>query len=478
MYRATQFAGSLAALICTLGITGCGGAMDSAAPPSATTGPSGTNPPPPTPTSSAPTVSVEPTTIYVGQSATLTWSVNGTANSTCTASGAWSGTPPQTSVVTPTAAGTNVYTISCTVAGSPTAATASATLTVKPAASGPGQYALTTLVSDTAAGGGVSVDPDLRNPWAISVDTFGYGLDVTSSGSRTSSHYDTQGNVLGTVTFPADFVPTGIVNLGDNEGTFPLGANCLSRFVYASTAGTLAGWSLSGSPVVMYTATDNAVYTGLTGIFFSQPIFAADFHNGKIDVIDGSWTKQTPSPTSYAFADPALPPNYAPFGIQAVFLNGSCSTGICLPNEIVVTYAQRDPQSPDEPLVGAGLGLVDVFDVQGNFMKRLISPGGALNAPWGVALAPASFGQLSNTLLIGNFGDGKINAYDPTTGQFIASVSDTTGAAIVLPGLRGITFCDMSEYGCAGPNQSQYNVLFFAAASDATHGSVGKIYQP
>jgi uncharacterized protein (TIGR03118 family) len=279
------------------------------------------------------------------------------------------------------------------------------------------------------------------------------------------------------VSFPAQFVPTGIVNLGDNEGGF-LSGDGITQFVYASKAGALAGRSLYGSsPVIMYTATDNAVYTGLTGISFDQPVFAADFHNGKIDVIDARWTKQTPSATSYAFTDPALPPNYAPFGIQAEFPNGSCSAGICLPNEIFVTYVLHDPQSPDEPMVGPGLGLVDVFDTQGNFMKRLISPGGALNAPWGIALAPANFGPLSNTLLIGNFGDGKINAYDPTTGQFIATALDTSGAAIVLPGLRGMTFCDTSEFGCIGTLQP-YNVLFYVAASSATHGSVGKIYLP
>jgi uncharacterized protein (TIGR03118 family) len=128
----------------------------------------------------------------------------------------------------------------------------------------------------------------------------------------------------------------------------------------------------------------------------------------------------------------------------------------------------QDPAARDE-VAGAGLGLVDVFDASGVFVKRLISPGGKLNAPWGIAMAPADFGQFSGHLLIGNFGDGTINAFDPSSGAHRGTLSKADGTPIVIDGLWGIAFGN-------GINAQPTNTLFYAAGpTDETHGVYGRI---
>src|SRR5262249_27516092 len=141
-----------------------------------------------------------------------------------------------------------------------------------------------------------------------------------------------------------------------------------------------------------------------------------------------SFTKVT---ASGGFTDSTLPAGYAPFGIQAITTNGSTL--------LYVTYARKLEGSEDNAN-GAGLGLVDVFDVQGTLQKHLIVSGGKLNAPWGLALAPANFGTYSNDLLVGNFGDGVINAFDPGTGAFVGTLADANGQPFANPGLWGIAF--------------------------------------
>ena len=205
-----------------------------------------------------------------------------------------------------------------------------------------------------------------------------------------------------------------------------------------------------------------AIYKGLAiaktdaGSF----LYATDFHNNKVDVFDTNFAKQ--ALPAGAFVDPKLPAGYAPFGIQAI-ANG---TGGAV--QIYVTYAKQDADAEDD-VSGAGLGLVDIFDAKGKFVKQLVPPGGALNAPWGIALAPADFGTLSHVLLVGNFGDGKINGYDPATGVFMGSITDGTGAAFAVPGLWGIAF------GNDVANQP-HNTLFFAAGTnDEANGAYGRI---
>src|SRR5439155_1707356 len=153
--------------------------------------------------------------------------------------------------------------------------------------------------------------------------------------------------------------------------------------------------------------------------------------------------------------DPNLPAGFAPFGIQAV--NG----------KLYVTYAQQDDMAHDENH-GPGLGLIDVYDTSGHFLQRLVT-GGVLNAPWGLALAPANFGTFSNDLLVGNFGDGRVNAFDPTTGAYRGTMTDANGQQLRIDGLWGLAFGN-------GVAAGDKNVLFFTAGpGDESHGEFGSL---
>jgi hypothetical protein len=164
--------------------------------------------------------------------------------------------------------------------------------------------------------------------------------------------------------------------------------------------------------------------------------------------------------TTGGFTDPTLPSGYAPFGIQAITANGT--------TRIYVTYAQTLPTS-DDNANGAGLGLVNVFDVHGALQTHLIAAGGKLNAPWGVAVAPANFGTYSNNLLVGNFGDGVINAFDASTGAYVGTLADSNGTAFANPGLWGIGF------GNGAQNQPATTLYFAAGIANEAAGVYGRI---
>jgi uncharacterized protein (TIGR03118 family) len=431
--------------------------------------------PPVTPTV---TISVAPTTVTLGQSATLTWSAMNA--STCAASSGWTGNESTsgTQTVTPTGGGNVTYTLTCTApsgsaysGGGGGQTSMSATLTVKPASA----FSFTTLVSDTAGTGALVVDPNLKNPWGV---VFGPTTPVwvTNNHSETSTLYDGNGKaqplVVNTVPNGAvTFDPTGIVFNGSATDFMvtSAGKTGAARFIFSGEGGMIAGWSPTvnmNNTVTMYPAaggdSGGAKYKGLaiakngTASF----LYATDFHNNKVDVFDTTFAKQTLA--AGAFTDPKLPAGYAPYGIQAI-PNG---TGGAV--QIYVSYAKQDAAASDQ-VVGAGLGVVDIFDVSGTLIKQLIPAGGALNGPWGMALAPADFGTLSNMLLVGNFGDGKINGYDPASGAFVGAISDSAGAAFAMPGLWGIAF------GNDAANQP-HNTLFFAAGiNDEANGSYGRI---
>jgi uncharacterized protein (TIGR03118 family) len=431
--------------------------------------------PPVTPTV---TISVAPTSVTLGQSATLTWSAMNA--STCAASSGWTGneSPSGTQIVTPTGGGNVTYTLTCTApsgsaysGGGGGQTSMSATLTVKPASA----FSFTTLVSDTAGTGALVVDPNLKNPWGV---VFGPTTPVwvANNHSETSTLYDGNGKaqplVVNTVPNGAvTFDPTGIVFNGSATDFMVTSAGKTgpARFIFSGEGGMIAGWSPTvnmNNTVTMYPAaggdSGGAKYKGLaiakngTASF----LYATDFHNNKVDVFDTAFAKQTLA--AGAFVDAKLPAGYAPYGIQ-VIANGAGGAP-----QIYVSYAKQDAAASDQ-VVGAGLGVVDIFDVSGTLIKQLIPAGGALNGPWGMALAPADFGTLSNMLLVGNFGDGKINGYDPASGAFVGAISDSAGAAFAMPGLWGIAF------GNDAANQP-HNTLFFAAGiNDEANGSYGRI---
>ncbi|MBS0393072.1 MAG: TIGR03118 family protein [Proteobacteria bacterium] len=366
----------------------------------------------------------------------------------------------------------------CTVSGGAyggggSSATKSVTLTVT-AASG---FTATTLVGDTAAGGALVVDASLVNPWGVA---FGPGFSwVANNHSETSTLYDGNGKAQPTagplvVSFPAGaggttFDPTGVVfNTTTSFVVSSAGKSAAAKFLFVGEGGMIAGWSPTvdaTNAVVMYADAGGAVYKGLaianngSGDF----LYATDFHNGKVDVFDASFARQAPTATSFAFTDPTLPAGYAPFGIAAL------KTGAGGAVQIFVTYAQQLPPDNHDNANGAGLGLVDVFDANGVFVAHLVPTGGRLNAPWGLALAPADFGTLSGALLVGNFGDGTINGYDPVSGSYVGTVATSGGAAFAAPGLWGIAF------GNDADNQP-HNTLFYAAGlNNEANGAYGRI---
>jgi uncharacterized protein (TIGR03118 family) len=419
-------------------------------------------------------ISVKPTTITLGQSAVVTWTAS--TGTTCTASGAWSGTLAATGskTVTPTAAGTDTFTLSCTGGAYGAGSMGSATLTV----SAPPAFSLTKLVADTAGGTAANVDTNLVNPWGLSIPAGSFFAWVANNGTQTSTLYDGNGKPQPhaaplVVSFAASgtgvaFDPTGIVfNSSADFVVSSAGKSGAASFIFDGEGGMIAGWS-SGvdatHAITMYTDTGGAVYKGLAlAENAGQPfLYATDFHNAKVDVFDAAFAKQTTSATAFTFADPAIPAGYAPFGIQAI-ANGTAGA-----TQIYVTYAQQQAPDNHDNANGAGLGYVDIYDTNGKLIKQLVAQG-ALNAPWGIALAPKDFGGLSNDLLVGNFGDGKINAYDPASGTLLGTVDDSGGAAIATSGLWGIAFGNDA-------NNQPHNTLFFAAGpNNEANGSYGRI---
>ncbi len=409
------------------------------------------------------TIAVAPTTIVLGQSATLTW----TSNASCTASDAWSGAQAASGslVVTPAAVGTSTYTLTCSGSGYNGDTVKSAMLTVTAASA----YSSTNLVGDTGAAGALTVDANLVNPWGIAFGPTSPSW-VANNHSETSTLYNGNGVAQALiVTVPDGFDPTGIVFNASSDFVVTSGATSgPARFIYSGEGGMIAGWSPTADAthaLVAYTAADGAVYKGLAiaNNGTANYLYATDFVNGKVDVFDTSFAKQASSATSFTFTDPNLPAGYSPFGIQALKTGASGAT------QIYVTYAmQQNPPTVDNAN-GPGLGIVDVYDTNGQFIKQLVPAGGWLNAPWGVALAPADFGTLSGAVLIGNFGDGKISGYDPATGTFMGQVTDSTGTAFAAPGLWGIAF------GNDAVNQPHATLFFAAGTNDEANGLYGRI---
>jgi len=332
---------------------------------------------------------------------------------------------------------------------------------------GTGQnYAVTTLASDTSAGPYASthLDPFLVNGWGVAMHPAGF-VWVSDAGSATATFYDGGGAVQPlVVSIPAGAAgtagPTGIVYNG-SASEFEVGgaAGAPAQFIFASLAGTISGWAPSVNPSHAITMVDNAatgsVYTGLALATrgAARLLYAADFRNGRVDVFDSTFAPVALA--AGAFSDPKLPAGYAPFGIQAI------------DERIYVTYAQPDPLMHQKR--GAGLGVLDVFDSGGMLISQLVPAGGVLAAPWGVALAPADFGRFGNALLVGNFGDGKVNAFDAGSGRWLGALSDAAAVPIRIDGLWGIGFG-------SGAGSLPSNTLFFAAGpGEEMHGAFGRI---
>ena len=192
---------------------------------------------------------------------------------------------------------------------------------------------------------------------------------------------------------------------------------------------------------------EEAVYKGaaLGTVGSETHLYVTNFHARKVEIYDENFIEID---TALTFADPDIPSDFAPFGIENI--NGS----------IYVTYAKQDADGEDD-VPGEGHGFVDVFDTEGNFISRLASHGG-LNSPWGLALAPHDFGEFSDALLVGNFGDGRIHAFDATSGAFLGALIRPDGTPLDFDGLWALHSID--------------NAVFFTAGiADETHGLFGMI---
>jgi uncharacterized protein (TIGR03118 family) len=321
-------------------------------------------------------------------------------------------------------------------------------------------YTANPLVSDSSATPAASTDASLVNGWGLSAGPTTPWW-VSDNGTNLSTLYSGTGaKVALTVSVPGG--PTGTVFNGSPSG-FVVSQGSLSgaaRFLFATEGGTILGWTPSVNGTAAVVGADRsdvgAVYKGLA--IASDRLYATDFHNGRVDVFDSSFKLIT---TAGGFKDAKIAKGFAPFGIQA------------LGNDIFVTYAKQDSAKHDDVPV-PGQAYVDEFTPDGQLVARVVNSGqknAPLNAPWGLALAPADFGSFGGDLLVGNFGDGRISAYTQrgTSWLFKGQVRRADRTPITIDGLWAIAFGNGSA---AGPT----NTLYFASGpSNEQHGLFGSI---
>jgi uncharacterized protein (TIGR03118 family) len=326
-----------------------------------------------------------------------------------------------------------------------------------------GQFRATVLTSDGSVAA-ANIDPNLKNAWGLAeskTSTIWNSDNNTKKSSLHDGNGVTQSLVVAIPPNAAGALagPTGMVN-NPSTTDFQIssgGKTAAAVFMWATDAGTIAAWSPNVLPTDAVNAFDDqtggAVYKGLTvasnnGANF---LYAADFHNKKVDVFNNTFTKVQ---LAGSFTDPNLPAGFSPFGIQAIGTS------------VFVAYAELGPDGKTQ-VAGAGLGVVDQFDTAGNFVKRLVTAG-VLNAPWGMVQAPANFGAASGQLLIGNFGDGALNMFNPTTGALEGPLLQTNGTPFVQKGLWGLLFGNDT-------NNQPSNTLFYSAGPTPTTGVFGRI---
>ena len=325
-------------------------------------------------------------------------------------------------------------------------------------------YAVTPLVVDANANGlnAPVQDPHLINPWGIAFNPTGF-VWVTNNGNATSTLYDGKGTPQTlVVTTPA--APTGIVFYGGTNfvvsGTNAAGAAVTgpSRFIFATEGGQIAAWAPAVTPTSTTIMFDGSAakksYKGLATATQGTATFlyATDFRNAKVDVFDSSFKPVSPGGS---FTDPSVPAGYAPFGIQTIG------------NRVFVTYAKQNADASDS-VNGRGLGAVSVYDLTGVLVTSFAN-GGALNSPWGLTQAPANFGAYSNAILVGNFGDGMINAYDATTGKYLGALRNATGSVVQIDGLWGLAF------GNDRSDQPSNALFATAGAVGEKHGTYNRV---
>lgn len=310
-------------------------------------------------------------------------------------------------------------------------------------------YKIIPQISDQAGVAPVQ-DPDLVNPWGLAQGADTAPVWVSDNGTNKSTFYDRVTGFKQNPVVSVPGAPTGIVSVpgtvGFNVMKGAQSGHC--SFAFDTESGLISCWAPSVDGLNAITGYDgsnkHSAYKGLAIDTTNQHLLTADFRNNRVQIIDTSWSEVG------SFTDNSLPKGFAPFNVQV------------LAGKIYVAFAKRAKHSIDEK-AGKGLGYVDVFDLGGNLLTHLVA-NGALNAPWGLAIAPSSFGEFSNALLVGNFGDGKINAYDPTTGDYLGALGNKKGKALRIDGLWALD-----------PGPGHGAVQFSAGPDDEAHGLIGSI---
>lgn len=325
------------------------------------------------------------------------------------------------------------------------------------------RYSQHNLISDVP-GMADKTDANLVNAWGLAASSTGPWW-VANNGTSTSTLYKGDGTILPlVVTIPPapgsdeGGAPTGLVFNGTQDFVVTQnGHSGPSLFIFAGEHGVISGWNPNVDSTHAILAADrsgsDALYKGLAlgSNFFGNFLFATNFRSGRIDVFNRNFK------FIGSFTDPFIPAGFAPFGIRNFF-------GL-----LVVTYAKQKGPDEDDDEAGPGNGFIDIFDTFGFFRGRFASHG-PLNSPWGLALAPGGFGRFSFALLVGNFGDGRINAYSPFNGRFLGQLQDTQGKPLEIEGLWALSF---GNGGDAGERDELY---FTAGPQDESHGLFGRLH--
>jgi uncharacterized protein (TIGR03118 family) len=348
---------------------------------------------------------------------------------------------------------------------------------------GPNRYLAATLTSDIP-GAALNTDPVLQNAWGVAFTPAASPFWVADNATGCSTLYDGQGAVQALqvkLPLPGGSVPptackhvdpnhppsltpaapTGLVwnpTTSTTTGFLVPGTSppLVATFIWDTEDGTISAWTGGLNPsdqaVLAVDNSPGAVYKGLVfgvnanGVF----LFATNFRAGTVDVFDHTYTQVT---TDGGFTDPNIPAGFAPFGIQNI------------DGDLFVTYAKQNTAKHDD-VAGPGNGFVDVFDTNGHLLRRFASRG-PLNSPWAVARASFAFGRFSGDILIGNFGNGKINAFD-SDGRFIDELDGPNGKALVIDGLWTLVLG-------GGRNSSSDTLYFTAGPNGETDGLFGTI---
>jgi uncharacterized protein (TIGR03118 family) len=313
-------------------------------------------------------------------------------------------------------------------------------------------FAITALVADNATFNAKTIDANLVNPWGIVFGSTG-NLWVANNGSGTSTVYDAAGNKqpltvgIPTPTSATGGRPTGVI--ANSTTGFAIGAKGPALFIFAGEDGVISAWNATVDNAQLVAERSEAVYKGIAmassgGANF---IYATDFHNGHVDMFDGTFTFVK------SFSDPNIPAGFAPFGIANIG------------GKLYVSYAKQLAPKNEDDEKGVGNGFVDIFNSDGTLAGRFAS-NGTLNSPWAMVVAPAGFGQFAGAVLVGNFGDGRIGAYDANSGAFLGNLNDLNAIPLVIDGLWGLTF---------GPTAGSTTLYFASGPNEEAHGLVGTI---